>query len=351
MIIKVKTDKKTKIVFNFNFKNIGKIAKNYSKLVLIIDANVYKLHKSKFKDAENVILIEGGEDNKTLEKSQEIINQLLKFGVDRKSLIIGIGGGVITDLVGFVSSIFKRGISFGFIPTTVLCAVDSAIGGKNGVNNGTIKNCIGTINQPDFILYDYSFYTSLSREEFANGFAEIIKYGCICDKELFEYLESKDLEYFIKAPVALQMIIQKSLHIKTKIILKDPNDNSIRKTLNFGHTIGHAIEKDLNLKHGYAISLGMVFAAQLSTSKFDLDLKSAARISDLLLKYELPIEANMNVATVLGLISDDKKKTGQTLDFILLRELGISEIVQIPIEDIKKDFKKTLNETDSLSFA
>lgn len=349
MIIKVKTDKKTKILFNFNFKNIGKIAKKYNKLVLVVDHNVYKYHSSLFEGLEFVIVIEGGEDTKTLEQSQSIIDQLLEIGVDKNSLLIGVGGGVITDLVGFVASIYKRGIPFGFLPTTVLCAVDAAIGGKNGVNQGLIKNCIGTINQPDIILYDYQFFKSLPYDEFSNGFAEVIKYGCICDVELFNYLDLYTLQYFINSPIALQMVVQKCLLIKSKIILKDPNDTAIRKTLNFGHTIGHAIEKDLNLKHGFAVSIGMIYASQLSLSKGELSKMDFYRISDLLEKYELPISASIKSSSVLSLISNDKKKNGGEIDFILLKTLGESEIVRLSFDEIKQDFKKILNGANSLS--
>ncbi len=351
MIIKVKTDKKTKVLFNFNFKNIEKISKKYNKLILVVDHNVYKYHSSIFSEIEHVIVVEGGENTKTLIESQEIIDKLLKLGADKNSLIIGIGGGVITDLVGFVASIYKRGIPFGFIPTTVLCAVDAAIGGKNGVNQGLIKNCIGTINQPDLILYDYQFFKSLPEVEFSNGFAEVIKYGCICDTELFDYLESYDLQYFIKSPVALQMVVQKCLSIKAKIIQKDPNDNTIRKTLNFGHTIGHAIEKDLNLKHGFAVSIGMIYASQLSILKGEFTRDELERVSELLQKYELPITENVKSSSVLSLITNDKKKNGGSIDFILLKSIGESEIVTLTFDEIKQDFKKIFNGANSLSFA
>lgn len=347
MIIKVKTDKKTKVLFNFNWRNIEKIAKKYNKLILVVDHNVHRLHQQKFENFDSVIVVNGNESSKTLEQSQIIIDQLLKIGADKNSLLIGIGGGVITDLTGFVASIYKRGIPFGFIPTTLLAAVDAAIGGKNGVNEGNIKNCIGTINQPDFLLYDYQFFETLSKEEFANGFAEVIKYGCICDSELFDYLEMYDLDYFIKSPVALQMIIQKCLQIKSKIIAKDPLDNSIRKTLNFGHTVGHAIEKDLELKHGYAVSIGMVVASQLSTSKIGLQQEDVVRISSLLKKYNLPTNTSANKSNLISLISNDKKKKGEMIDFVLLQSIGESEIATLSFEDIKKDVKKLLNGTNN----
>lgn len=347
MIIKVKTNKKTKVVFNFSWKNIGKIAKRYNKLILVIDHNVYNNHQKKFIDFEDVIVINGSEKSKTLEQSQIIIDKLLKMGADKNSLLLGIGGGVITDITGFVASIYKRGIPFGFLPTTLLAAVDAAIGGKNGVNADNIKNCIGTINQPDLILYDYQFFKTLSDEEFSNGFAEVIKYGCICDCELFDYLEMYDLQYFIKSPVALQMIIQKCIQIKSKIISKDPNDNSIRKTLNFGHTVGHAIEKDLDLKHGYAVSIGMVVASQLSNTKIGLQKEDVERISMLLKRYNLPVDASTKSSDVMSLISNDKKKKGEMIDFVLLQSIGESEITPLSLEEIKKDVKKLLNGTNN----
>lgn len=344
MIIKVKTDKKTKVLFNFNLKNIAKVAKKYNQIIFVVDHNVHRLHHQKIDVLENVIVLEGNENSKTLEQTQVIIDKLLKFGADKNTLLIGIGGGVISDLVGFVASIYKRGIPFGFLPTTVLAAVDAAIGGKNGVNTGEIKNCIGTINQPDWILYDYQFFKTLPKEEFSNGFAEVIKYGCICDSELFNYLELYDLDYFLKTPVALQMIVQKCILIKTKIVSKDPNDNSIRKSLNFGHTVGHAIEKNLQLRHGHAVSIGMVVASQMSVSKLGLQKMEVDRIARLLQKYELPIRTEKaQSSSVLSLIANDKKKKGENIDFILLQSIGESEISTLTLDDIKKDLKKLLN--------
>ena len=166
MIIKVKTDKKTKVLFNFNLKNIAKVSKKYNQVIFVVDHNVHRLHRQKIDALENVIIMEGNENSKTLEQSQIIIDKLLKYRADKNSLLIGIGGGVISDLVGFVASIYKRGIPFGFLPTTVLAAVDAAIGGKNGVNTGEIKNCIGTINQPDWILFDYQFSKHYPKRNF-----------------------------------------------------------------------------------------------------------------------------------------------------------------------------------------
>ena len=178
--------------------------------------------------------------------------------------------------------------------------------------------------------------------EFANGFAEIIKYGCICDVELFNYLDANNLQYFINSPIALQMLIQKCLLIKSAIIRKDPNDLALRKTLNFGHTIGHAIEKNLDLKHGFAVSIGMIYASQLSVSKRGFSKIDSNRIARLLEKYELPI-------SVLSLISNDKKKNGEEIDFILLKKLGESEIVKLSFDEIKQDLKKIFNESNSIS--
>ena len=172
----------------------------------------------------------------------------------------------------------------------------------------------------------------------------MIKYGCICDSELFNYLELYDLDYFLKTPVALQMIVQKCILIKTKIVSKDPNDNSIRKSLNFGHTVGHAIEKKLELKHGHAVSIGMVVASQMSVSKLGFQKVEVERISNLLRKYELPTHTEKAESSfVLSLIANDKKKNGDSIDFILLQSIGDAEITTLTLDDIKKDLKKILN--------
>jgi 3-dehydroquinate synthase len=339
MIIKVKTDKKTKVLFNVKFPNLSKVIRKYDKVAYLVDSNVFDSFNGKFAHLANVYVIEDGEGTKTLGQSQTIIDQLSEMGMSKNSLLLGIGGGAVTDFTGFVASIYKRGIPFGFVPTTFLAAVDAAIGGKNGLHNGSFTDVIGTVNQPDWILYDYQFFTTLPKEEFANGFAEVIKFACICDLELFRYLEEYDLDYFRKSPVALQMIIHKCILLKSKIVTKDPLDQSIRKTLNFGSTLGSMLQKEFNIKYGFAASIGIVLESQLSKARIGLQQVEVNRIVKLLQKYHLPVTVSSPSTSIQDLLSENKKKKEDTMEFVLLQSIGEATMMKVALRDVKRDLK------------
>lgn len=320
-------EKDCTIFFNDSFSRLEKIVdKNNS--FLIIDKNVYKKHQRTF-NGWKTILCEGGEQNKNETTIHSIITQLIELGANRQSFLIGIGGGVVTDIAGFVAGIFLRGIRFGFIPTTILSIVDAALGGKNGINAGLYKNMIGLIQQPTFILYDTKFLNSLPKKEWVNGFAEIIKHASIRDSKLFNFLEKNELADFQNDRRKLDWLIEKNVELKMKIVLEDTYENGSRKLLNFGHTLGHAIENVFNMPHGFAISIGMVAATKFSRDI--LNFKEVERVMHLLKKYGLPVYKKLNVQNIFEIMQKDKKSDGNSIDYILLEKIGKAVIYRIPL--------------------
>jgi 3-dehydroquinate synthase len=222
-----------------------------------------------------------------------------------------------------------RGVEFGFVPTSLLAMVDASIGGKNGIDVGAYKNMVGTIRQPSFLFYDFSFLKSLPDAEWSNGFAEIIKHACIRDAALFSKLEKSSLSRFKKNKKEIAEIVQRNVHIKSKIVQQDEFEQGDRKLLNFGHTLGHALETQYELTHGQAISLGMGFASWLSFTM--LGFTHAQKVAGLLQQYNLPVSSAFDVKRVFHILKMDKKRIKETMHFILLKKLGKGVIREIEI--------------------
>lgn len=302
--------------------------------ICLVDENVYNHWKNDFSEFP-CVLIPSGEEQKTWDVVEKIILQLIEMGADRHSFLVGIGGGVVTDLTGFIASIFMRGIEFAFVPTTVLAQVDAAIGGKNGVNTRFHKNMVGVINQPKFILCDPLFFNTLPKEEYINGMAEIIKHACIDSLPYFEFIENNIESILAMNMDTVRTLIVESIKIKTKIVEMDLNEKNIRKKLNFGHTFGHAIEKIHHLAHGKAVSLGIVKINEIAVKNNYLAAFTAERIKKLLTQIGLPTDLSFtNHAELVKRIQGDKKKNGALIDMIFLKEIGFSEIIPVKLEDI-----------------
>ena len=231
--------------------------------VVITDESVYQAYGEKLSGYKTIV-IPAGEQHKNVSTVNRILNELISMEADRQWFLIGMGGGVVTDIAGFAASIYMRGIRFGFVPTTVLGQVDASIGGKNGIDAGIYKNIIGVIRQPDFVLFDHSLLQTLPQEQWVNGFAEIIKHGCIKDRSLFKLLEQKQLEDFQHDHQLLAELIKRNVQIKSDVVSEDEFETGDRKLLNFGHTIGHAVENTYELLHGHAVSIGMAAACSIS---------------------------------------------------------------------------------------
>ncbi len=301
--------------------------------VIITDENVFKHHEKKFK-GWNTIVLKAGEAYKIQPTVDSVIEQLLAFGADRKTFIIGIGGGVVTDITGYVSAIYMRGVRFGFIPTTILAMVDAAIGGKNGIDVGVYKNMVGTIRQPEFLLYDYGLLKSLPENEWVNGFAEIIKHACIKDARMFNLLDEKTLSNFQKSKALLSELIFANARIKAGVVQRDEFEQGERRLLNYGHTLGHAVENIYELSHGQAISIGMTTAAFIS--KKLLGFKHTDRVMALLSKYGLPTLAEYDKEKAFDILTRDKKKVRDEMNFILLEKIGKAVVHTIPLHELKE---------------
>ncbi len=312
--------------------------------VIITDDNIASLYTERFKGWK-VIAIKHGEKHKQQSTVDHVIDQLIEIKADRETIIVGIGGGVITDIVGYTASVYMRGVKFGFVPTTILAMVDASIGGKNGVDVGVYKNLVGVIRHPQFLLYDYTFLKTLPEDEWTSGFAEIIKHACIKDAEMFTMLEDNLLIDFQHAPEKIADLIKRNVEIKYKVVANDEFETGERKLLNFGHTLGHAIENIYQLPHGSAISIGMVAACRISEELNDFSLAERDKVIDLFKKYNLPVNLpsrETELAAVWVVLLMDKKKSGDTMNFILLNKIGAAIVKPIPLDQLKNLFNQVL---------
>lgn len=324
--------KSTAFHFSGGFPHLKKLC-TPATTVLITDENILAAHKKHFK-GWHTIAIEPGEENKVQATADIIIRKLIKLHAGRSWTLVGVGGGVVTDITGYVASVFLRGINFGFIPTSLLAMVDASIGGKNGIDVGVYKNMVGTINQPSFLLYDVSLLKTLPDNEWRNGFAEIIKHAAILDEPMFKELEKKSLSFYKKNKSAVLRLVQRNALLKAKIVKEDEFEKGRRKLLNFGHTLAHALEKKQELMHGEAVSIGMAFAARLS--KDITKFKSAERLLTLLHKYGLPVEALYDRDKTFEILISDKKREGEHINFILLQKIGKAVIQKLSLNEIYK---------------
>ena len=334
------SQKKVTCYFDADLSGIGKLVKDAS-IVIITDDMVFD-HQAEKMVGYPVIKFAAGEESKNQETVDHIIRELINLGAHKNTFLIGIGGGVVTDITGYVASVYMRGIKFGLVPTSILAMVDAAIGGKNGIDAGVYKNMVGTICQPEFIFYDYSFLQTLPVKEWVNGFAEIIKHACIKDALLFAFLEKYSLHEYQADKTLIADLIEKNVEIKMQVVTNDEFEKGERKLLNFGHTIGHAIENLHGLPHGHAVSIGIVAACNLSEKINGFHFKDAAKIVKLLSQYHLPVDVETDHAKVFEVLKMDKKRKDDGVNFILLKSIGNAEIKFIRLTDLEKHFKVIL---------
>ena len=333
----------TKVVncfFNADFEAIETVIQK-NNTVFITDENVFAAHKEKF-TGWKTILIKPGEAFKNQDTVNDIISKLIAIDADRETFIVGIGGGVVTDITGFVASVYMRGVKFGFVPTSILAMVDASVGGKNGIDVGVYKNLVGIINQPQFLFYDYSFLKTLPDSEWINGFAEIIKHACIKDKEMFQLLEKNSLAKFQSSTEMIGELIRRNVDLKFNVVLNDEHEKGDRKLLNFGHTIGHAIENTSRLSHGNAISIGMVAACRISEKIAGFDSIGSQSISKLLEKYKLPVALSIDKEKTWKVLQHDKKKAADTMNFVVLNQIGKAAVQPISMENLHEIFKEII---------
>jgi 3-dehydroquinate synthase len=322
----------SRILVGESYKNLGACLPT-GKRIMLTDSNVRRYYPSVF-DPEVVIEVGTGEKVKDLETMRSIYERLVELEADRSSFLVGLGGGVVCDLTGFAASTYLRGIPFGLVPTTLLAQVDAALGGKNGVNFSGYKNLIGTITQPEFVLCDPQFLKTLPPGEISCGLAEIIKHAVIEDRELFSFLEDQVSAVLQLDPEVMGILVYRSLSIKAVIVGRDEREKGERRKLNFGHTLGHALEKVTGLPHGEAVSLGMVLAAELSIKKGYLTASEGDRLKALLQQFGLPVRLSFSDDRVTAALKMDKKRTRNSLHFVFLKGIGSCEVEEIDLEEL-----------------
>ena len=335
---KIKTNYYDIFFCNQNSSLINKfISKNkYNKVFILVDSNTYKYCLSLFLEKylneikAKLITIKNGEENKNTKSLNTIWNKISKLGGDRNSLLINLGGGLVSDLGGFVASTYNRGIHFINIPTTLLSIVDASIGGKVGINLKKLKNQVGVFNYPKLILIDTSFLQTLPNRELKSGYAEMIKHGLIFEKKYYKKLSKlKNIDSKLSTE-----LIYNSITIKNKIVNKDPKEKNLRKILNFGHTLGHAIEshfldrkKSKTILHGEAIAIGMILESYISYKILKMPYEQCLDIKQTMKSKFKKIKINNEDAkSILELIKFDKKNKNGKVLFVLLYEIGKSKI-------------------------
>ena len=334
-------------------KKIKAICPKTKKIALIIDSKIpnkfKKAIKTKLKNYDLLVMpFTANEKNKSIKKVNFYLDKILKKNFNRSDLIIGMGGGITGDVTGFIASIFKRGINFINVPTTLLAQVDSAVGGKTGVNSNYGKNLIGSFYQPKLVISDTSFLNSLSKKEIICGYAEILKHSIIKDKVFFDWLKINTKKIFLRKSKELIYAIKKSCQIKIFFVNKDVNEKNLRMILNFGHTFAHAIEVKNNyskkITHGEAVLSGMILASRLSLAKKACNIKTVNQVikiyneNNLSYTYKKYSKPN-SINSLIPFLKNDKKNNDDKINFILLKEIGKTALpnkYKISLNNLKK---------------
>ena len=349
---KIKTNHYDIFISNQNSSLINKfISKNkYSKVFILVDSNTNKYCLDLFLEKHlsgidfKIVKIKEGEENKNTKNLYSAWTKISKLGGDRNSLLINLGGGLVSDLGGFVASTYNRGIDFINVPTTLLSIVDASIGGKVGINIGGLKNQVGVFNYPKLILIDTSFLETLPKREINSGFAEMLKHGLIFEKNYYKTLsELKNIDSKLSTE-----LIYNSIKIKNEVVNRDPKEKNFRKILNFGHTLGHAIEshflgkkKAKNLLHGEAISIGMILESYISYKILKLPYEQCKNIKQTINNNFKKVKINKeDLKSILRLIKFDKKNRGEKVLFVLLYEIGKIKIdIEVPKKIVIESFE------------
>jgi len=334
-------------------KKIKNVSPNTKKIALIMDSKIPNKFSNKIKSILKnydllVLPFSANEKNKSFKQVNFYLSKILSKNFNRSDLIISVGGGITGDVAGFVASIFKRGINFINIPTTLLAQADSAIGGKTGVNSNYGKNLIGSFYQPKLVISDTTFLNSLSKKEMICGYAEILKHSIIKDKNFFNWLKKNTKNIFLKKTKELNYAIKKSCQIKMYFVNKDVNENNLRMILNFGHTFAHAIEVKNNyskkITHGEAVLSGMILAIRVSLIKKTCSVGTIKEIEQIYVNNNLDYtykkySKKQSIDSLIPHLKNDKKNNDEKINFILLKKIGKTTLpnnYKISISNIKK---------------
>ena len=284
----------------------------------------------------DTILVGRGESAKSLAMLDGVYRRLIELGADRTTFILGVGGGVVTDIAGFVASTYMRGVEFGFVTTTLLGAVDASVGGKNGVNIGGYKNMVGTFSQPQFVICDVSLLHTLPDREFRVGLAEVIKTAILGDAELFEMLERGTFEALREDKSLLTDVVTRCVRVKASVVAQDEREAGCRRILNLGHTVAHAIEKESsNYSHGEAVAIGIYYMTRKALEHNLISDVDAKRIFALIERYGFDVELPIERKAMLKAIGGDKKRRGDALHLILPTAIGAVEDREVALDGLE----------------
>ena len=346
MIVPIKLLNTKEITYNITIDALPKLTFD-TKVVIVTNPTIANFHLETLlaclsADEVNVVTIPDGEEYKTLQTVENILNECFTYKLDRKSLLIAFGGGVIGDMTGFTASLYQRGIDFIQIPTTLLSQVDASVGGKTGVNNSFGKNLIGAFYQPQAVYIDPSFLKTLPQQEFSAGLAEVVKMAMMFDKKFFDFLQTANF----KDDKTIKQIIKQSVETKAKVVNEDEKEAGIRAVLNYGHTFCHVIENETNYTtylHGEAVAIGMMMANALAIRLGLLSLNEAKQMTEFLKKANLPTTYLIkNVDSFYEHFFLDKKSSKGTIKFILPNGIGnfkmVSDIDEAIVKDVLKKF-------------
>ncbi|SHJ16344.1 3-dehydroquinate synthase [Dethiosulfatibacter aminovorans DSM 17477] len=325
--------------------------KGYSNRFYVIDNNVYDLHREKLEEiiaGDGFLVIGTGEENKTFSNLEKILSSMVEAGLDRKSVLVAVGGGVTGDICGLAAALFMRGISAVQVPTTLLSQVDSSVGGKTAINLSGIKNIVGAFYQPDKVFIDIDFLKTLEKKEIMSGIGEIAKYGFIVDEDYIDYLQN-NLERIEKLEDEyLLEIIFKSVDFKAQIVEKDEKESSIRKILNFGHTVGHGIElmKNVDITHGEAVAAGMILEGIIAFNRGNISKEYLQEIISLCRRiYLIPDFTEYEIDIIIENTKHDKKNVGDSINMVLPVSRGAVESFDgVTIDEIKECFRSWSND-------
>jgi 3-dehydroquinate synthase len=306
-----------------------------ARMVIITDDTVRDLYGDRFPDCP-VITVGTGEKIKTLDTVATLFERLVELEADRSTFILGIGGGIVCDITGFVASTYMRGTRFGFVASTLLAQVDASVGGKNGVNFGGYKNMVGVFNQPEFVICDSAMLKTLPIREVLCGFAEIIKHGAIADGRMLDFIETHRDTALDLDPAIVDHLIYRSVEIKAGVVTRDERERGERRKLNFGHTFGHALEKITGIPHGEAVGIGMVLAANLSVERGLLDRHDAIRLEHVVHSYGLPCRSPVEMDAMLAAMRKDKKRAGDGIHFVFLDALGSALVEALTFKELRQ---------------
>ncbi len=324
------------IVFETDFAGLSKEIQSLGfegrKIAVITDTNVGKLYAKEVEDSLNAIAktvvvyeIPAGEENKNLDEIRKIYGFLMERHFDRHDLLVALGGGVVGDMCGFCAATYLRGVAFVQIPTTLLSQTDSSVGGKTGVDLDGVKNMVGAFYMPRLVYMNISTLKTLDGEQYASGFAEVMKHGLIKDQNFYTFLIENMYEINDREPEVVMEMVKKSCDIKRAVVEKDPTEKGERALLNFGHTLGHAIEKYKNftMTHGECVALGCIAAAFISWKRELISMEEYYEIRDMFVPFGLPISVeDIDKDAVIEITRSDKKSDSDKVKFILLKKIG-----------------------------